>query len=66
MSRRHRLLCFRFVHVRNLDQKMGGNLSYEMGLGACFSERVFHAPPGARRFCWSNDAEVKREATRFV
>ena len=38
------------VHVRNLDQKVGGNLPYEMGLGTCFSERVFHARPGARRF----------------
>ena len=38
------------VHVRNLDQKNGGNLPYEMGLGTCFSERVFHAPPGAKRF----------------
>ena len=56
------------VHVRNLSQKIGGNLPYEMGLGTCFfffGTRVFR-PAGRETVFLSIDAEVEREATRFV
>ena len=36
------------VHVRNLEQKIGGNLPYEMGLGTCFFRNACSTPRRAQ------------------